>query len=344
MRVLKDWDTLEKELVKFFNAGLMTIGSATFGLPLPPAALNTGTDLIDLIAQRGETGHIKPVLLGLAEDLRREIANRHIAVATIAHHARRLPEVINDHRPEAAEIRAANETFAVVMPDSSDKARSTVDTLVAPIISAATDSGSLSNLGLDETLSTRMLEILITHILKRQDCLAPLHAAFVEYHSSAQTDHGLSSLKDGAQSHGTKKLWSAVKALERAQQIQAEDMVSNIWAKLQNDKGAAIGMIGERSGDPIKLRQAMDILSAAANIWDKDEAPTSWAETEVNLGNAGWLLGLMENRPELLRTSFRKLEAAHAVYADEGFDDEAQIIHNNLERMLVMIRTEKKIA
>lgn len=335
---------MEKELLKLFNAGLITVGSAGHGLPIPAGAIRACDDLADFIAARGEAEHFKPALLELAADIKRELSNRTASAEDLIHHLRKLPELIDALRPDPVAVRSAIETFSSKKSKFPDRESTPVPLLVHSILSRAEKSRELEKLGLDTSLSGRILAALFANLLTNHIHISALRGAFVEYHTDAQIRLAVGTLTHAAEVRGTKEFWVAIEALELAQQIQAEDMVPENWAKIQNDKGAAIGMIGERLGDPIKLRQAMDMLATAADIWDRETTPDRWAETEVNLGNAGWLLGLIENRPDLLRTSFRKLEAAHAAYEDIGFDEQAKIIHANLERMLIMIREEKKIA
>jgi len=335
---------VEKDLLKLFSAGLMTIGSAGFGLPIPRGTITRSPELLDIIARKGKLSPLKPRILNLAAELKRQIAEHAHEPADIAHHVKAIPIIIEHHRPDAVEIRTAIETYSLSKRDTPAELKRPVRALVGQTISRATVDGYLIEHTLGATLITDILEALFIDLIEHKDDITNLRPIFIEFHSNAQIDEGIAALEAGVDTNRTTPLWTAVEAFELAQQIQAEDMVPENWAKLQNDKGAAIGMIAERSGDPIKLRQAMDMLSTAADIWNRELEPLSWAETETNLGNAGWLLGLMENQPELLRTSFRRLEAAHAVYADEGFDDQARLIHGNLERMLVMIRSERKIA
>ena len=335
---------MEKHLVKLFSAGLMTIGSAGFGLPIPRGAITRSPELLDMIVRRGKIGHLKPLILNLAADLKNQITTHNYTTELISHHVKTIPLMLEKYRPEAVEIRNAIEAYTSAKSDPSSDANRPVRTLVGQTVSGATVEGLLIEHTLGTALITDILETLFSDLIKHQNDIISLRPIFIEYHSNVQIDHAIAAMNEGAKTNRTKPLWTAVEAIELAQQIQAEDMIPESWAKLQNDKGAAIGMIAERSGDPIKLRQAIDMLTTAAAIWNREHDPLQWAETETNLGNAGWLLGLMENQPELLRTSFRRLESAHAIYADEGFDNQAKAIHGNLERMLTMIRTERKIA
>jgi len=337
-------EAVEKDLLNLFSAGLMTIGSAGFGLPIPRGTITRSRELLDIIAREGELAPIKPIILNLAAELKRQINEHQHEADVVTHHVAAIPVIVEKHRPDAGEIRAAIETYSLSKKDAPADLKRPVRALVGQTVSRATVDGYLIEHTLGATLITDILEALFTDLIEHKDNLTALRPIFIEFHSNTQINEGISALEASVDSNRTTPLWTAVEAFELAQQIQAEDMVPENWAKLQNDKGAAIGMIAERSGDPIKLRQAMDMFAAAADIWNRDQEPLSWAETESNLGNAGWLLGLMENQPELLRTSFRRLEAAHAVYADEGFDHEAKLIHSNLERMLTMIRTERKTA
>ena len=335
---------MEKHLVKLFSAGLMTIGSAGFGLPIPRGAISRSPELLDMIVRQEKIGHLKRLILNLAADLKNQITKDKYDPEIVRHHVKTIPLMLEKYRPEAVDIRIAIEAYASAKSDPSSDPNHSVRTLVGQTVSGATVEGLLIEHSLGTALITDILEALFTDLIKHQDDIISLRPLFIEFHSSIQIDQGIAAMNEGAKTNRTKPLWTAVEAFELAQQIQAEDMIPESWAKLQNDKGAAIGMIAERSGDPIKLRQAIDMLSTAAEIWNREHEPLQWAETETNLGNAGWLLGLMENQPELLRTSFRRLESAHAVYADQGFDNQAKAIHGNLERMLTMIREERKIA
>ena len=335
---------MEKDLVKLFSAGLMTIGSAGFSLPIPRGAITKSPELLNMISAKGKIAPLKPIILNLAANLKKQISAHGQNADLIQHHATTIPLILERHPPATHEVRTAIDAFSSSRHDPSINNNQPIEIIVAKIIAEATAAGLLVKHSVGAALIGEILHTLLTDLIAHQNNLIMLRPIFIEYHSKAQIKHGINALKRGSETHRTTPLWSAVEAFELAQQIQAEDMVPENWAKLQNDKGAAIGMIAERSRDPIKLRQAMDMLSTAADIWNRERDPLKWAETETNLGNAGWLLGLMENKPELLRSSFRRLEAAHAVYADEGFDQQAKVIHKNLERMLTMIRLERQSA
>ncbi len=301
----RGWEILERDLVKFFGAGLNLIGSALLNLTMPSGRTHPCTDLIERIADDGKARHVKPLLHDFVRDLKHEMAEGSISPDMIARHARDLPGLIESHPPGADDIRAATDPHGQAGSTSMHGGVPTARTLAEQLIDSAREDGSLEAAALSPELSRRMLSALFGHLLKSRGRIALLRESYIKYHSDAQTEFGLRALERGREKGNMKDLMAAVEALEFAQHIQTENMVPENWAKLQNDKGAALGIIGEHTGDPIKLRQAIDVLKAAADICKKDDHPDLWVETQN------------EN------------------------EERAALIHANLEHMLLMIRAEK---
>ena len=91
------------------------------------------------------------------------------------------------------------------------------------------------------------------------------------------------------------------------------------WAMTQNNLGNALWTLGQRESGTARLEEAVGAFRDALQERTRERVPLDWAGTQNNLGNALSTLGERESGTARLEEAELAIQAAYAVYRDNGY-------------------------
>jgi Tfp pilus assembly protein PilF len=105
------------------------------------------------------------------------------------------------------------------------------------------------------------------------------------------------------------------------------------WAMTQNNLGSALCASGKRESGRARLEEAVAAYREALKERTQERVPLDWAMTQNNLGTALCTLGERESGTARLEEAVTVVEAARAVYRDEGLIQYMTNFEENLKSL-----------
>ncbi|MEZ5775962.1 MAG: tetratricopeptide repeat protein [Hyphomicrobiaceae bacterium] len=193
--------TIERALIGFFGSGAAAIGFGAHGYPPAGRAEIDGPGFIATLVAQGHGARVRDIMEFVATDLRNEMQNGRIKPDVLERHARGLPRIILAFPLSQGQVRSLG--FESGMAVELDGPEMPARTLAASIVSRARDRWMLSDVGLDDRVSIRLVELLFRRILSDPDfitALKPAIAAMTEV-DEPESDLDLGGSLDGAASY-----------------------------------------------------------------------------------------------------------------------------------------------